>query len=83
MSRKIPLGIPTLKTNTDIVRRVAEELGLEYEEQPVQGKEEVIRFYFGFLDPELAEKLMSALPYDVYLQMIPESEFLRRVAPPR
>lgn len=78
MAKQTPVGIPTLKVNADVVRKVAADLGLKYEEQAVQGKNDAIRFYFGLLDPEVARMLTSALPYYLYFQAISEAEFLRR-----
>jgi hypothetical protein len=79
MTPKIPVGIPTLKANADIVRRVAKELGLKYEEQLVRGKDDAVRFYFGLLDPKVTEKLIEALPPEVYLQAISETQFRYRI----
>lgn len=60
---------------------VAKELGLEYEEQPIKGKSEAIRFYFGLLEPDLIARLTRTLPHEVYLQAISESDFRRGINP--
>jgi len=61
-----PAGIVALKSKAHLVRQVALEQGLSYDETPVPGEHNVIRFSFQPMDDATSRKLVSAIPREAF-----------------
>jgi len=65
-SSKHPVVITALKSKAHLVRQVAFEQSLPYEEALVPGQGDLIRFSFWSLDEGEAIMLAEAIPNEVY-----------------
>jgi hypothetical protein len=61
-----PAGIVALKSKAHLVRQVASENGVSYEETTVPGEDDVIRFSFEPMDDTTTRKLVFAIPREAY-----------------
>jgi hypothetical protein len=61
-----PAGIVALKSKAHLVRQVAVEQGISYDETPVPGEDDVIRFSFQPMDDDATRKLAFAIPREAY-----------------
>jgi hypothetical protein len=59
-------GIVALKSKAHLVRQVAFEQGISYDETPVPGEDNVIRFSFEPMDDATTRKLVFAIPREAY-----------------
>jgi hypothetical protein len=59
-------GIVALKSKAHLVRQVALEQGISYDETPVLGDDNVIRFSFQPMDDASTHKLAFAIPREAY-----------------
>lgn len=62
---KHPAVITVTSANAPLVRQVAADQRLTYEEAPVTGEDDLVRFRFGLLDDEATYRLASAIPREV------------------
>jgi hypothetical protein len=65
-TRLRPAGIVALRSKAHLVRQVALELGISYDEAPVPGEDNVIRFSFEPIDDATTRKLAFAIPREAY-----------------
>jgi hypothetical protein len=61
-----PAGIVALKSKAHLVRQVALEQALSYEEIPVAEEDDVIRFSFEPMDDATTRKLVFAIPREAF-----------------
>jgi hypothetical protein len=61
-----PAGIVALKSKAHLVRQVASENGVSFDETPVPGEDNVIRFSFEPMDDDTTRKLAFAIPREAY-----------------
>lgn len=61
-----PVNIVAFKSKAHLVRQVAAEHGIEYDEAPVLGEEDVIRFSFKKLDDSAGCKIVLTMPLEVF-----------------
>jgi hypothetical protein len=61
-----PAGIVAPKLKAHLVRQVASDQGISYEEMPVEGRDDLIRFSFEPLDDAATRKLALAIPRDAF-----------------
>ena len=61
-----PTIIHALEPKAHIVRQVALELGVLYEEAPAFEREGVIRFSFNQMDESAIRRLVAAMPIEIY-----------------
>lgn len=61
-----PAGIVAPKSKAHLVRQVASERGISYEEMPFEGRDDLIRFSFEPLDDAATRKLAFAIPREAY-----------------
>lgn len=61
-----PAGIVAPKLKAHLVRQVASEQGISYEEMPVEGRDDLIRFSFEPLDDAATRKLALAIPREAF-----------------
>ena len=65
-----PIAIVAQASKADLVRQVALELKMSYEELPVLGKPDLIRFRFPSMTSEDELKLVFAVPKEAYCQAV-------------
>ena len=65
-----PIAIVAQASKADLVRQVALELKMSYEELPVLGQSGLIRFRFPPMTSEDELKLMFAVPREAYCQAV-------------
>jgi hypothetical protein len=61
-----PAGIVAFKSKAHLVRQVALEQAISYEEMPVAGEDLVIRFSFEPMDDATTRKLVFAIPREAF-----------------
>lgn len=61
-----PVVITVFKMKADLVRQVASKYNYLYEEKPVLGSEDLIKFFFKPLDEANTNILAAALPSEVF-----------------
>ena len=61
-----PAGIVALKSKAHLVRQVALEQGVSFDETPVPGENNVIRFSFQPMDDTTSRKLVMAIPREAF-----------------
>jgi hypothetical protein len=61
-----PVVITAFKSKAQLLRQLAAELKLQIEETEITGKDDLVRFSFGELDDATTQKLVHAVPRDVY-----------------
>jgi hypothetical protein len=61
-----PAGIVALKSKAHLVRQVALEHGISYDENPVPGEDNVIRFTFEPMEDATTRKLVFSIPREAY-----------------
>jgi hypothetical protein len=66
MAKLRPAGIVALKSKAHLVRQVALEQGVSFDETPVPEEDNVIRFSFQPMDDTTSRKLVMALPREVF-----------------
>ncbi len=65
-----PIAILALASKAHLVRQVALELEMSYEEHPVLDKPDVIRFRFPPMTSEDESKLIFAVPREAFWQAV-------------
>lgn len=65
-TRKNPVGIVVATSNAHLVRQVAFERNLKYEEVAVQGHPDAVRFRFDPMDEGRSRELAFAIPSDAH-----------------
>jgi hypothetical protein len=60
--------IRAFSSKAHLVRQVATEQGVSYEETPIPGEEDVVRFVFKTKDDAATDKLVTALPREVFVR---------------
>jgi hypothetical protein len=63
---KHPAVVTVLRLKAHLVRQVALEQQLTYEEAPVPDEEDLVRFFFGSLDEKATRRLALAIPRQAY-----------------
>ena len=63
---RIPVGIVSEISKAHLVRQVALELKMSYEELPVPERPDLIRFSFPPMDKEQSLKLAMSVPREAY-----------------
>ncbi len=58
--------IMVFKSKAHLIRQVALEQGISFDERPVTGKNDVTRFSFKPMDDAASHKLVMAIPRDAY-----------------
>jgi hypothetical protein len=61
-----PAVITALKSKAHLIRQVALEQGISFDETPVTGEDDVIRFSFKPMDDATSHKLVMAIPRDAF-----------------
>jgi hypothetical protein len=61
-----PAVITAVSSKAHLVRQVAAELGLIYEELSVPGRDGLTKFTFSEIDDETTRKLVTSIPRDAY-----------------
>jgi hypothetical protein len=61
-----PAGIVALKSKAHLVRQVALEQGVSYDETPVPGEDNAVRFSFQPMDDATSRKLIMAMPREAF-----------------
>ena len=62
----MPTVITAFKSKADLVRQVAAELGVTYEEEEVPEREDLVKFRFKDKDDAMTYKLVMAIPREAY-----------------
>lgn len=65
-AKPTPAGIVAPKSKAHLVRQVASEQGISYEEMPVPDRDDLIRFSFAPMDDATTRKLVFAIPREAY-----------------
>jgi hypothetical protein len=60
--------IRAFSSKAHLVRQVAMEQGVSYEETPVPGEDDVVRFVFKTKDDAATDTLVTALPREVFVR---------------
>jgi hypothetical protein len=63
---KRPAGITVPKEKAGGVRQIAAQEGFSYKEKAVPGRDDLIRFLFEKMDDADTQRLVAAIPRDVY-----------------
>ncbi|NKF24107.1 hypothetical protein [Solimonas marina] len=63
---KRPVVITALKSKAHVLRRVASEHNLSYEERSVPGENDLVKFFFEELDAEKTKAFVFDVPREVY-----------------
>jgi hypothetical protein len=61
-----PVVITAHLSKAHVVRQVATELGLSYNEAPVEGREDLVKFFFGPMDEAATRNLATRVPREAY-----------------
>ena len=65
-----PAGIVALKSKAHLVRLVALEQGVSFDETPLPGDDNLIRFSFQAMDDITSRKLVMAIPREAFARRV-------------
>ncbi|MEO6281543.1 hypothetical protein [Roseateles sp.] len=65
-NKEHPFSITALKSKAQVVRQVACEQGLAFDEEAVAGEDDALRFNFAPVDDVTSRKFLSSIPRGVY-----------------